>query len=354
MKKFTQAVALAAAAVLSVSMLAGCSSSSSEEQSSDEQVETEGEEGTKTVNTKENITVGLVQLVDMKDAEEMRAAFLAEIEAQGLSDNISVEVIDAAGDTSAMVSGIQKFVDEGVDVLVPMLTPPTQAAVGLESGIPIIFMSVVDPVYSKIMADWDTVNNLATGTSNTIPADLLIDTALDITPLEDGKIITVIYNSSQNNSQCTMEAACEYLDSLEIEYEVKEYTDVATAVQVAQAIDPAKTGIVYATLDSIIASNFNQIGEALEEKGIPSYAAADAMTQGGAFCSYGVSYPIVGQMTAQMVIDWYNGTALEDMPCQRYSEFSLIVNEDAMNALGITLSDEYAAKAQYVTTIAAN
>lgn len=353
MKKFTQVIALAAATVLSVSMLAGCSSSSSEEQPAEEQTETT-EEGTKTVNTKEEITVGFIQLIDMKDATEMHDAFMAEIEAQGLSDKIKVDFVDAAGDTSAMATGLQKFVDEGVDVIVPMLTPPAQAAVSMESGIPIIFMSVVDPVYSKIMADWETVNNLATGTSNTIPADLLIDTALDITPLEDGKNVTIMYNSAQNNAQCTMEAACEYLDSINLTYDVKEYTDVATAVQVAQSIDPAKTGFVYVALDSVIAANFNQVGEALTEKGIPVYAAADAMTQGGAFCSYGVSYPVVGKMTAQMVIDWYNGTALEDMPCQRYSEFNLLINEDTMNALGITLSDENAAKATLVKTVAAN
>ena len=354
MKRFTRIAAVASAIVLSLSMMAGCSSSSSTKASEEPAEETTAEEGTKTVNTKEEITVGFIQLIDMKDATEMHDAFLQEIEDQGYGDKIKVDFIDAAGDTTAMATGLQKFVDDNVDVIVPMLTPPAQAAVSMDSGIPIIFMSVVDPVYSKIMADWDTVNNLATGTSNTIPADLLVDTALDITPLEDGKIVTIIYNSSQNNSQCTMEAACEYLDSIGIAYEVKEYTDVATAVQAAQSVDPAKTGFVYATLDSVTAANFNQIAESLNELGVPCYAAADAMTNGGAFCSYGVSYPIVGKMTADMVIEWYNGTALEDMPCQRYSEFNLLINEDTMNALGITLSDEYAAKASFVNTKAAN
>ncbi|MDO5425441.1 MAG: ABC transporter substrate-binding protein [Eubacteriales bacterium] len=307
-----------------------------------------------TVNTKEEINVGFIQLVDMADATEMYEAFTAQLEEKGYGDKIHIDFVDAAGDTTAMATGLQKFVDEEVDLIVPMLTPPTQAAVSMDSGIPIIFMSVVDPVYSKIMSDWETVNNLATGTSNTIPADLILETAFDITPLEEGKKVCIIYNSAQNNSQCTMEAACTYLDEQGVDYIVKEYTDIATAVQVAQSIDPSEVGIVYSTLDSTIASNFNQVGEALTEAGIPSYAAADAMTKGGAFCSYGVSYTVVGQMTADMVIEWFDGKALEDMPCQQYSDFELIINSDVQEALGIELSEEYSEAATFVETVAAS
>ena len=128
------------------------------------------------------------------------------------------------------------------------------------------------------------------------------------------------------------------------------YADVTDAVTQAQSINPDETAYVYVTLDSIIASNFNQLGQALTEAGIPVYGAADAMTTGGAFCSYGVDYGTVGEMTAEMVIEWYNGTPLESMPCRQYSDFTLVINEDVMNALGITLPDSYAEAATYVTT----
>ena len=307
-----------------------------------------------TVNEKEEIKVGFIQLVDMADATQMRESFQARLDEEGYGDKIVADYQDAAGDVNTMASALQKFVDNEVDLIVPMLTPPTQAAVSMDSGIPIIFMSVVDPVYSKIMEDLETVNNLATGTSNTIPADLIMETAFDITPLEEGKKVGILYNSSQNNSQCTMEAACKYLDEKGIGYQIKEYTDVATGVQAAQSFDPDEIGFVYSTLDSIIASNFNQVGEALIELGIPCYGAADAMTTGGAFCSYGVDYGIVGEMTADMVIDWYNGTALEDMPCQQYSDFQLIINSDVQEALGIELSEENTEAATFVQTVAAN
>ena len=102
-----------------------------------------------TVNEKEEIKVGFIQLVDMADATQMRESFQARLDEEGYGDKIVADYQDAAGDVNTMASALQKFVDNEVDLIVPMLTPPTQAAVSMDSGIPIIFMSVVDPVYSK-------------------------------------------------------------------------------------------------------------------------------------------------------------------------------------------------------------
>ena len=319
----------------------------------DQPTQSDGDTATGTVNEKDVINVGFVQLVDMADAVQMHDSFIQTIEDAGLADKINIHFESATGDAATMSTIIQGFVDNGYDLVVPMLTPPTQAAVSICGGeIPIIFMSVVDPVYSKIMPDLNTVDpaNLATGTSNTIPADLIIETANALTPLAEGKKVCIMYNTSQNNAECTMQTAKTYCEEQSIPYEVVGYADVTDAITQAQALSADEIGYVYVTLDSIIAANFNQLGQTLTDMGIPAYGAADAMTHGGAFCSYGVDCTTVGEMTADMVIEWYNGKALEDMPCQQYSNFTLVINSDVQEALDITLPEDYAAKATYVTT----
>lgn len=341
------ALACAAAMMLSLAACGGSGNEANDTPSTDEGVVTG------TVNTEEVIDVGFVQLVDMADAQEMYESFLATIDEAGLSDNIVIHFESASGDVGTMSTIIQGFLDSDYDLIVPMLTPPAQAAVNICAGEkPIIFMSVVDPVYSKIMPDLNTVDptNLATGTSNTIPADLIIETANDITPVEDGQKICIMYNTSQNNAECTMKAATAYCDEKGYAYDVIGYADVTDAITQAQALNADTYGYVYVALDSIIAANFNQLGQTLAEAGIPAYGAADSMTGGGAFCSYGVDYATVGEMTADMVIDWYNGTPLEEMPCQQYSDFTLVINSDVQAQLGIELPEEYASVATYVTT----
>lgn len=63
-----------------------------------------------------------------------------------------------------------------------------------------------------------------------------------------------------------------------------------------------------------------------------------------------MDYETVGKMTADMVIEWYNGKALEEMPCQQYADFALVVNSDVQQQLNIELPEDYAAQATYVTT----
>lgn len=308
---------------------------------------------TGTVNEKEAIDLGFVQLVDMADAQEMYNSFVQTIADAGLADKINIHFESASGDVGTMSTIIQGFVDNQYDLIVPMLTPPTQAAVNICAGeTPIIFMSVVDPVYSKIMPDLNTVDPAikATGTSNTIPADLIIDTANKLTPVPEGKKICIMYNTSQNNAECTMKAAADYCDANGFAYDTVGYADVTDAITQAQALSADDYAYVYVTLDSVIAANFNQLGQALAEKKIPVYGAADSMTQGGAFCSYGVDYDTVGKMTADMVIEWFNGKPLEEMPCQQYSDFTLVINSDVQQQLGIELPAEYADIATYVTT----
>lgn len=363
--KRTLGLVLSAVVALS---LAACGSSSTEttaaaaaeetyasEEAAEEASEEAADESGKTVNTKDTIQVGFVQLLDMQDSDDAYKGIEEAIDEASLSDKIIIDRQSASGDAPTMSTIIQGFVDNDYDLIVPILTPPTQAAVSICGGeTPIIFASVVDPVYSKIMPDWNTVDpaNLATGTSNTIPADLIIETANKITPVEDGKKICIMYNTSQNNAECTMEAAKAYCEEKGYDYDVVGYADVTDAVTQAQGLSKDDYAYVYVALDSVIAASFNQLGQALTELGIPVYGAADAMTKGGAFCSYGVDYDTVGRMTGEMIVDWYNGKALEDMPCSRYSDFTLVINEDVQKALGIELPEDLASEATYVNTVA--
>ena len=88
-----------------------------------------------------------------------------------------------------------------------------------------------------------------------------------------------------------------------------------------------------------IANNFNQVGEALKEAQIPSYTAADAMVTGGGAFSFSIDYAEIGEMTADMVLAWYDGTPLSELPVQRVEDFTLVYNTDVIAALGIDEAD---------------
>ncbi len=305
----------------------------------------------------EAVKIGFVQLVDMADAVLMHDAFMETIEASG--KNIEVDFQDAAGDQTTMATMLQSFVDKEYDLVVPMLTPPAIAAATICEDIPMIFMSVTEPVYANLLEDMDAPTDMITGTSNRIPAELSLAAAETLSPAGDKKCV-ILYNTDQVNAVATKDGAVAYCEENNIAYEEMSYTDVNTALQSVQSLNADEVAYVYVALDSTIANNFNQVGEALKELGIPSYTAADAMVTGGGAFSYSIDYAKIGEMTADMVLDWYDGKALSEMPVQRVEDFTLVYNTDVLESLGIAEEDVTAyaeaggVPSKAVTTVIAN
>lgn len=286
MKKKVLAMVLAAA--MTASMLAGCSGSGSDKAEDTaaadaEETISDSAEQTDAPTEGEEKTIGFVQLIDMADATLMKDAFMKKIEESG--KNIKVDFQDASGDQTAMATMLQSFVDKEYDLVVPMLTPPAIAAATTCADIPMIFMSVTEPVYAKLLTDMDQPTDMITGTSNRIPAEISLAAAETLTP-SDGKTCVIMYNADQVNAVATKDGAVAYCEANGIKYEEKAYTDINTALQIAQSLSKDDTAYVYVALDSTIANNFNQVGEALKEAQIPSYTAADAMVTGGGAFSF--------------------------------------------------------------------
>lgn len=339
MKKKVLAMVLAAA--MTASMLAGCSGSGSDKAEDTaaadaEETTSDSAEQTDAPTEGEEKTIGFVQLIDMADATLMKDAFMKKIEESG--KNIKVDFQDASGDQTAMATMLQSFVDKEYDLVVPMLTPPAIAAATTCADIPMIFMSVTEPVYAKLLTDMDQPTDMITGTSNRIPAEISLAAAETLTP-SDGKTCVIMYNADQVNAVATKDGAVAYCEENGIKYEEEVYTDINTALQIAQSLSKDDTAYVYVALDSTIANNFNQVGEALKEAQIPSYTAADAMVTGGGAFSFSIDYAEIGEMTADMVLAWYDGTPLSELPVQRVEDFTLVYNTDVIAALGIDEAD---------------
>ena len=74
------------------------------------------------------------------------------------------------------------MVSDGVDLVATIATPATQAMVNMKSDIPVVFISVSDPVGAGVLSDMEAPDNNATGTSNAIPVGDIFDLADKLTP----------------------------------------------------------------------------------------------------------------------------------------------------------------------------
>lgn len=301
------------------------------------------------VNTKDVIQVGYVELLEMVDSTSAYEGMVDRIREKRLENRILFTHRSAGGDMAELYRIIEEFGKMEYDLVVPVLTPPAQAASELLEGeIPIIFSSVVDPEYSRLMPSLDTVNPdaPATGVANAIPADLILGTAERLTP-SDGRRICIFYNTEQNNAISTKEDAKAYAEEAGIAYDVIPYSSLDELVTKASGIS-TDYAYAYVALDSSVIGGFSQVSSVLTERGIAVYGASDAMARNGALCSYALDYRVIGRLTADMIIEWYGGTPLKDLPCVRYDDFRLVINSKTASELGLTIPRELQESAELV------
>lgn len=288
----------------------------------------------------EKLRVGIVQLIDNGAFEDMREGFIQELRDRGYTeDKLEILYENAQGDATNLNTICQNMVSNKVDLVATIATPAAEAMVNQESEIPVIFISVSNPVGAGIISDMEHPDRNATGTSNAIPIHEIFDLAEELTP---GKTTYgLLYTTSEINSVTTINQAKEYLTSIGCEYVESVVTNSSEVQQAAQAL-VGKVDAIFIPNDSVIQSAVSLVAEIANEAQIPVYASSATTVASGAFATIAISDTEIGKLSADMAIDHLEGKKIEEIPAIVVPASDTVVNRQAMEALGITISADKA------------
>ncbi len=289
-------------------------------------------------NESEKLRVGIIQIVDNGAFEDMRNGFMARLEELGYTeDKIEFEYKNAQGDMTNLNSICQDMVNKKVDLIAAIATPAAQAIVNMESDIPVIFISLSNPVAAGVITEMETPDKNATGTSNAIPINEIFELSDKLTP--GMETYGLIYNTGEVNSINTINSAKEYLDSRDLKYVE---TTVASSADVQQAalalVD--KVDAIFVPNDSVVQSAMAQVAEAAKEAGIPVYGSSAVMVDSGAFATISIDDVQIGAISADMADKVFKGTPISEIPAIVVSEFTTVINIKTAETIGIELSQE--------------
>lgn len=347
MAKRGTAAAMAAAMALT---MAGCGSSSSTETSAKNQDSSEATAENDSVTSadseaKGDIKVGIIQMIDNGAFADMRDGFSEEITEKYTGGKVDIIYKNAQGDAAALNTICQEMADSGVDLIATIATPATQAMVNLETDIPVFFIAVSNPVGAGVITDMDKPDKNATGTSNAIPVEDIFALSDKLTP--DCKTYGMLYNTSEINSVSTVESAKEYLDEKGLSYKEAVVTNSSEVQQAAQSLAD-EVDAIFVPNDSVIQSAMPMVTEVARNAKIPVYGSSAVMVDSGAFATIAISDTEIGAQTADMALEYLNGTAIEDIAAVVVPASNMVINQNTADALGITFSDEVEQEATFV------
>ncbi len=286
--------------------------------------------------------VGIVKFMDHASLDQIEASLQAELDVLGREMGVTFNYADYSANGQKDGTILQQIgaqmVANDVDVIIPIATPAVQAmlASAEDTDIPIIFSAVSDPIKDGIVADLNAPGGKATGTSDALNTEMVMQLMLAANP--DIQKVGLLYSKSESSSAKPVEEAKAYLAAKGIAVEEKTGTNTNEISSAVDALAAAKVDAVFTPTDNTVQNAELAIFEKLQDAKIPHYGGADSFALNGAFCGYGVDYVQLGQETARMAADLLvNGADPASTPVRIMTAESAFINTETCAAIGMDL-----------------
>ena len=329
MKKF---LSLSAAAALALSLTACSGNTSGSGSSGGSDVSGSGSSGGTVYK------VGICNYVDDASLNQIVENIQARLTALGEEKGVTfqVELENCNADATVLNQIIANFISDGVDLMVGVATPVATAMQSAteDSGIPVVFSAVSDPVGTGVVESLEAPGANLTGTSDYLDTNAIMDLIFAADP--DADKIGLLYDAGQDSSATPIAHAKEYLEAKGIEYVERTGTTTDEVMLAAQALVADGVDAVFTPTDNTIMTAELAIYETFADAGIPHYTGADSFALNGAFLGYGVDYANLGVETANMVADiLVNGADPATTPVMTFDNGTATINTETCAALGL-------------------
>jgi ABC-type uncharacterized transport system substrate-binding protein len=286
--------------------------------------------------------IGVLSTTRDNDLEWQReiAAFIDELRTYGWNDggNCKIHYRFGTGSVDGLAKAAGELMAIDPDVIVARSTPAIKALVAYERAIPIIFVSVADPVGEGFAATMARPGGHVTGFTNFEASlggkwvELLKEAAPHI------RRIVVIYNpelavAGGSYHLGTIEAAARS-HALEL-VSIKTTTGVHIEGPL-NALAREGDGIVVIP-DPVNVTYRALIIQIASRRKLPAIYPFRNMAVEGGLVSYGVSLTDLYRRSAEYVDRILKGTSVGELPIQAPSKFELVVNLKTARALGLII-----------------
>jgi putative ABC transport system substrate-binding protein len=322
--------ALLIALAVAVAVAAGCGSDDGSSSSA-----------SPSADTSKAYKIGITQIVTHPALDAAVDGFKAALAEKGFT-NITYDDQNAQGDMATASSIAQKFAGEGLDLILGVATPTTQAVVKADQTTPIVFTAVTDPVGAGIVTDPEAPTGNVTGVSDMLPVEPHIELIKAIVP--DAKTVGVIYNAGESNSVFLIKAEKEAAAKAGIEI-VDATASNSSEVQAAAQSLVGRVDAISVLTDNTAVSALESIIKIAEQNKIPLISGDTDSVKRGAVAAYAFDYEDLGKQAGYQAAEILSGTPIKDIPVEYAKNLQLSINEKAAKAMGVTIPTDLVDKA---------
>jgi putative ABC transport system substrate-binding protein len=281
-----------------------------------------------------------------------RAAFTSAISAFGWREgqNLKIESRFAAGEPTAFPPLARELVELNPDVLLARSTLPVRALMAETRTIPIVFVSVSDPLGENFAATMARPGGNVTGFTNfeASMAGKWLELLRQITP--EVRRVGLLFNPSAVTTNGgffmpQIAASAAALGLVVQDVPVLKVEDLEHGIA-AFAREP--NGAILTLADVFTVANRKPIIELVALHRLPTLYTFRNMAAEGGLMSYGVNVTDLYRRSAEYVNRILRGESAGELPIQTPTSFELLLNLKTARELGLTIPSTLLASADEV------
>ena len=293
------------------------------------------------------IKIGVVQIVQHGSLDEANKGFVDALKERGYGpDKVEIDQENAQGDQSNLKTIVSRFKAEKPKLICAIATPAAQAAANEIKDIPIVGTAITDYTSAKLVQNDERPGGNVTGVSDFASMDAQMELAAKLIP--QAKNVGLIYCSSEVNSEVQANQMKDYCKKHGLSVEERTVNNVNDIQQVAESL-VGKVDYIYVPTDNTLASSIPTLMKITDANKIPVIVGADIMAKDGALAALSVDYYRLGKQTGELAADILDGKVKpETSPIQHQKDYTIVINKQDAEILGIQIPEEIAKKANKV------
>jgi ABC-type uncharacterized transport system substrate-binding protein len=284
-----------------------------------------------------------------------RSSVSVEAFQQGLRDlgyikgqNVVIEYRYAEGMADRVPNLAAELVQRKIDVIVVSGTPATQAVKNATKTIPIVMVSVTDPVGTGLVASLAHPGGNVTGLSNLY--ENLGGKQLELLKEAFPKISRVAVLWDPANASNAL-----WLGELKVASSALRVTLQPVEVHVPDDLDPAfaaikreGAGAFCALANTLVGTYRARIIDFAAKSRLPAMYPESRFTNAGGLMSYGANFADLYRRAATYVDKILKGAKPADLPVEQPTKFELVINLKTAKQIGVTIPQSVLYKADKV------
>lgn len=285
-------------------------------------------------------TIGINQFMQHPVADEVAKGITDELNDQGITEANGYKVLlkNANGDQAIAVQINKQFVNDKVDVIIPIATPSAQSACKETTTIPVVFAAITDPVKAGIADSLEHPGGNRTGTSNRWPFEKQVDLILQVVP--NAKRVGLIINPSEGNTEAALSYIRPALQKAGLKAVEAPVASTSEVLNAAKSL-VGRCDVFFVAPDNTLQGGFDALVKVARENNIPIIGGTEDLVKKGSIASYAPNHYQLGRETAKMALEIIrNHKDPGSMPVVMDNNAPLVINEEEAAKIGISIPDK--------------